>query len=177
MKTPSRFHQSERHPLHHVFQHFCTAVDLGTPEEELINILKECTDPIALNSNISLYNRPKNFTQEKLDLPHLPPENISQNLHIDIKTSIQKARMLLSVQAHGTEHNMTIPREQEHENGESQSSTYEVPLVTEPLKTTARSDSCLDDIYKSLERQLGVISSSDGPKRRGRRPRAAAQGV
>ena len=128
----------------------------------------------------------------------------SQDFQDKLKTSIQKANALLLTNTHTNENNARIPQEEKIESQTNLTigSTYDIPVFTNSSKTTARSDTHINDIYQTFERQLDGIpiegfstiesnesttsiaeitkslhilnSTSDRPKRRGRRPGAAA---
>ena len=206
MKTPVLFHQPERHPLHHSFHDFCAAIDREAPDDELIDILEKATHPVEqTEEGIRRCNYPKSLPDDiQADACAGLP---SQDFQDKLKTSIQKANALLLTNTHTNENNARIPQEETMESHTilTIGSIYDFPVITEPTKTTARSDSNMNDIYKILERQLDGIAiegfstiESDGSttsiaestkslhistsppdrsKRRGRRPGAAALGA
>ena len=159
MKTPLRFHQPERHSLHHSFHDFCAAIHGEAPDDELLDILEKATHPVEqTEEGIRLCAYPKSL------LDYIQADACagitSQDFQDKIKTSIQKANALLLTNTHANENNGRIPQE---ETIESQTiltigSTYDFPVVTEPLKTTARSETPINDIYNQLERDLSGMS-------------------
>ena len=203
MKTPLRFHQPERHSLHHSFHDFCAAIDREAPDDELLDILEKATHPVEqIEEGIRRCNYPKSLPD---DIQADVCAGIaSQDFQDKLKTSIQKANALLLTNTHTNENNGRIPQEEtiESQTNLTIGSTYDIPVLTNSSKTTARSDTHINDIYQTFERQLDGIpiegfstiksnesttsiaeitkslhilnSTSDRPKRRGRRPGAAA---
>lgn len=209
MKIPVRLHRPERHPIHHSFCDFSAAIDREAPDDELLDILEKATHPVQQNEERTcLTNCPRSLP---VDFPaDAGTEIIVQDFQGNLKTTIQNANALLSINAPFETKNYMYARTSERKEVESENiltigSTYNIPVMTNPSKTTARSDTHINEKYETLEKLLNDISFDDfstvksdestssiaestGPshvltstfyrrRRRGQRPQAATQGA